>query len=50
MDEFTKKKVRRAIRDNPDLPVRFIISYIRSVQRYKEVSNVKLNRNSNKPT
>ena len=46
MDEFTKKKVRRAMKDNPDLPVRFIITYIRSVQQFKDVSNVRFNRKS----
>lgn len=33
MDEFTKRKVKRAVRENPDLPVKFIIAAIRSKQK-----------------
>lgn len=33
MDEFTKKKVRRAIKQNPDLPVKCIISAVRALQQ-----------------
>jgi hypothetical protein len=29
MDEFTKAMVRRASKDNPDLPIRMVISLIR---------------------
>lgn len=32
MDEFTKKKVRRAMVDNPDLPAKFVITAIRAQQ------------------
>ena len=41
MDEFTKKKVRRAMKDNPDTHIRFIIAYIRSKQNPSNVSKFK---------
>lgn len=34
MDEFTKAKVRRAMRNNPDLPVRFVITAITQSQQF----------------
>lgn len=36
MDAFTKHKVRKAMRANPDLPVKFIIAAIRASQQIKE--------------
>lgn len=41
MDEFTKRKVRQAMRDNPDLPVKFVIAAIRDKQ--VGFSNVHIN-------
>lgn len=32
MDEFTKKKVKRALIDNPDLSAKFVITIIRQKQ------------------
>ena len=41
MDEFTKKKVRRAIKAKPELPVKLVIQIIRMGQR-RELSKANM--------
>jgi len=36
MDEFTKRKVKRALNNNPDLPVRMVIRSIRFKQKHPD--------------
>ena len=38
MDELTKRMVRRAQKQTPDLPIRMIITYIRWRQGMKELT------------
>ena len=43
MDEFTKRKVKRAMKQNPDLPIKIIIKAIRAMQSKYVTTYVKSN-------
>lgn len=38
MDEFTKKKVKRALVDNPDMSTKFVITIIRQKQEHEPMT------------